>query len=97
MTYFDEILSTTLSSQNILDKAIAQRDRILPILPEYLAKLGRTKTQYQSAFNGFVKHIGSRPMEVLKRLQTYFGFSNEEMLQRFPKALEAIKAYSEAH
>lgn len=97
LAYFDKALATTLSSQNMLDKVEAQKNKLLPILPDYLANLGLTTSLYQSRYKGLVKVIGARPAQVLRRLQNYFGFSSEEMFRRFPNAVDAMNEYSRTH
>ena len=87
-------LSTYLSSANLALAVQAQYERIQPLLPDYLAKVGVTQSRYNTNMKNLMSNVRSRPARVLRQCGEYLGMSEAEIRARFPEAIEAIEAYN---
>ena len=85
-------LSTYLSSASLLEDARAQFERIRPILPQYLQKMGMTQKQYRSALGGLQWNINKRPGVVLQHCAADLNLSQEEMDRIFAETYAAMNA-----
>jgi len=87
-------LSTYLSSANLAQVVQAQYERIKPLLPDYLEKVGVTESRYGTNMKNLMSNVRSRPARVLRQCGEYLHMSEAELRARFPEAIAAIEAYN---
>ena len=94
LTYFNQAMATTLSSEHVSALARAQYERIHPVLPDYWAKVGMTEKQYEAAYRGLLKMIDERPAKVLQNCADWLNLTQEEARRRLSDAYAAIEAWN---
>ncbi len=86
-------LSTYLSSQSLTDAVKAQYERLQPLLPDYLQKVGVSEKNYKGYIKSLLNAIRKRPALVLDYCAAYLHLSAEEMRARFADTYAAIEAF----
>ena len=90
-TYMGELLATTLSSENVTAKFKERYDRLLPLLPDYLAKIGKSMSSYNSDVATLVNYAQTRPAKLIGYFQVTFNFSDADLQKYFGVAIVKIK------
>ena len=89
----DTALATYLSSASMAQAVQEQFERIRPLLPDYLEKVGVSEGKYRSNLKNLMSNINGRPARVLQQCAEYLHLSEQEMRERFAGAYAAIEAY----
>ena len=91
LSYLNEALSTFLSSEALLEAVDQQYARIQPLLPQYLEKMGLSKSKYENALKSLRSSIRQRPALVLRHCAACLGYSEAEIRERFPEAIAKME------
>lgn len=89
----DEALSTWLSADYVTNEALAQFERIKPLLPDYLDVVDVSSRNYESLFETYLRMIERRPMQMVKYCKAYFDLSDSEVKIIFANTLEVDAAF----
>ena len=91
LTYMGEQLATTLSSENVVRLFKERYDRLTPLLPDYLEKIGKSMSSYNSEIGTLVGYAQSRPAKLIGYFQQTFNFSDAQLQKYFGAAIAKIR------
>ena len=91
LTYMGEQLATTLSSENVVGLFKERYDELMPLLPAYLEKIGKSMSKYNSEIGTLVGYAQSRPAKLIGYFQQTFNFSDDQLQKYFGAAIAKIR------
>ena len=88
LTYCGQMLATSFSTENVLQRIQERYALLLPFIDEYEA---RWDVNLEPGINALVKYAKSRPEKIIRYMQGVLNLSNADLEKYFGEAIRKIK------